>query len=972
MKRVLVAIVLMVVAGSALADHPYFIQIPTGAYGYTSVKITALRGTDSTITKTASSFPYADTLTLKDTSAYIIRYMFIATGDTQYAEVFHGPYGRVNANATAWAGTNTALSNSLPSVTTTTLAGSEVTKIGNFVWTDTGGYSFLTRKVSVYSMEDSVKTDIGGGADVNYDSIYALIENGINAFTISGDSLTNLVWNEDTASHYTDTGSMGFALLTGGSGLTTEQADSILGALSHAAMREKIWEAPTATYATDGAQMGGALFAGCDTSTQATTSDIATYIWDTYGTRSLTEGVTVTTNNDKDDYNIASVDAGAIEDGDIAAGAIDWGGEITGTGITTSFTADVPTANWNAATASYGTSGTYGLLVETNLDAAITSRLAPTVASRTLDVTATGEAGLDFSNVAGALDSSEFGTTYWTALPSRVWHYRIDTVPQGATGFTAGWQLSQIPTTASSSNWTNAQRDSVLNILLDTSWARKTWTSPAARTITGGSLSGAQTWSLTGNITGNLTGSVGSVTGAVGSVTGAVGSVTGNVGGNVVGSVGSVTAAVSTSTSDKNALVDLNWDEPQSGHTTSGTFGYNLDSRVSTSGGASGWTTDEKDSALVALSDSSMMKKVWAASSRKTLYGTQAFSNTGTWTGNLTGSVGSVTGNVGGNVTGSVASVTGNLGGNVTGSVGSISGITFPTYFSQLAVQNGTGYVWTANGGGTATIPDSLLQRLDSIYYETFEDTSSLRLSGGSATVPDSLIARVDSTLRLADSMLDRKISDIPGMPGLSAFTRTIVVIDTGSATDSVLRSVMVYANNIAESATPQPDMTDNTGTAYLSLTVGSWVIFTDAPGFAYHRKTITISGAGTDTLKVYRSAGDRTTVAWYIQKPNGYGWGYPKLTLELVSVHDSDLYIADSLVVGQVTATGSYNGLFSLDLYPNSLFALDTLTDTGDSTYYQVTIRDSKKNLLISSYKFIVPDADTTVKATALTRWRD
>lgn len=46
--------------------------------------------------------------------------------------------------------------------------------------------------------------------------------------------------------------------------------------------------------------------------------------------------------------------------------------------------------------------------------------------------------------------------------------------------------------------------------------------------------------SVTGNVGGNVVGSVASVVGAVGSVTGAVGSVTGNVGGNVVGTVASV------------------------------------------------------------------------------------------------------------------------------------------------------------------------------------------------------------------------------------------------------------------------------------------------------------------------------------------------------------------------------------------------------------------------------------------------
>jgi hypothetical protein len=139
------------------------------------------------------------------------------------------------------------------------------------------------------------------------------------------------------------------------------------------------------------------------------------------------------------------------------------------TGFTDLDAAGVATAVWNAATATYGSAGSYGLLVETNLDAAvstasaptaaavadavwdevlsghltggstgnalnaagsagdpwstslpgaysagsaghiignridaaITSRLAPTVASRTLDVTATGAAGIDWANVEG-------------------------------------------------------------------------------------------------------------------------------------------------------------------------------------------------------------------------------------------------------------------------------------------------------------------------------------------------------------------------------------------------------------------------------------------------------------------------------------------------------------------------------------------------------------------------------------------
>src|SRR6185369_3129853 len=52
----------------------------------------------------------------------------------------------------------------------------------------------------------------------------------------------------------------------------------------------------------------------------------------------------------------------------------------------------------------------------TNIDAAITSRLAPTTAGRTLDVTATGEAGIDWANIGGPTTTvSLSGTTVKTA-----------------------------------------------------------------------------------------------------------------------------------------------------------------------------------------------------------------------------------------------------------------------------------------------------------------------------------------------------------------------------------------------------------------------------------------------------------------------------------------------------------------------------------------------------------------------------
>jgi hypothetical protein len=93
------------------------------------------------------------------------------------------------------------------------------------------------------------------------------------------------------------------------------------------------------------------------------------------------------------------------------------------------------------------------------IDAAITSRLAPTVAARTLDVSSTGEAGLDFANVnlpvgaVPALGIVENGTAQaatGTTLQGRAADaYAADTTPVGATllafGSTQGyWQARAI------------------------------------------------------------------------------------------------------------------------------------------------------------------------------------------------------------------------------------------------------------------------------------------------------------------------------------------------------------------------------------------------------------------------------------------------------------------------------------------------------------------------------------------------
>lgn len=141
------------------------------------------------------------------------------------------------------------------------------------------------------------------------------------------------------------------------------------------------------------------------------------------------------------------------------------------------------------------------------------SAVMPTTAARTLDVTATGAAGIDWGNVENPTTSVNLSATTTNLVNTAT-------------------TLTNLP--AITANWLTAAGIAAGALDGKGNWnIGKTGYSLTATTGLG---------NQTADITGNLSGSVGSVTGAVGSVTGAVGSVTGNVGGNVVGSVGSVTA----------------------------------------------------------------------------------------------------------------------------------------------------------------------------------------------------------------------------------------------------------------------------------------------------------------------------------------------------------------------------------------------------------------------------------------------
>ena len=190
-------------------------------------------------------------------------------------------------------------------------------------------------------------------------------------------------------------------------------------------------------------------------------------------------------------------------------------------------------------------------------DAGTTGLLSPTVAARTLDVSAGGEAGMDWANVGTPNSTVSLSATTVSTVTTLTGH----TAQTGDCFARLG-----APAGASVSADVAAVKADTAATLLDTGTDGVVVASGSKTgyTLTATTGLGNQTASITGNLSGS-----------VGSVTGAVGSVTGNVGGNVTGEVGSVgTAGISSASlaaSALNAIADGILDRNMATGTDSGT-----------------------------------------------------------------------------------------------------------------------------------------------------------------------------------------------------------------------------------------------------------------------------------------------------------------------------------------------------------------------------------------------------------------
>ncbi len=214
----------------------------------------------------------------------------------------------------------------------------------------------------------------------------------------------------------------------------------------------------------------------------------------------------------------------------------------TGSALNSASSAGDP---WNTALpGSYG-AGTAGKIIGDNIDATISSRLAPTTAGRTLDVSTGGEAGIDWANVGSPTTSVNLSST--TISTSQA----VASV-SGAVGSVTGAVGSVTArVTANTDQLAGQTVTAAAGVTFPTSVASPTnITAGTITTVT--NLTNAPT---NGDLTATMKTSV---TTAATAATPTAAAVTGNVGGNVVGSVGSlgVTAKSDVRTQAGNALGD--------------------------------------------------------------------------------------------------------------------------------------------------------------------------------------------------------------------------------------------------------------------------------------------------------------------------------------------------------------------------------------------------------------------------------
>ena len=449
---------------------------------------------------------------------------------------------------------------------------------------------------------------------------------------------------------------------------------------------------------------------------------------------SVTNGVIVTTNNDKTGYSLSSTQSFNLT-GNITGNLSGSVGSVTSpVTFDSSQYAAIASSVWNAPTRTL-TSGGSGISA-----ADVWTYGTRTITGGTAD-TVTTVSGNVLGSVNSVVSNVNVSTASMTGIAGTVWSVASRTITGGIA-------------------------DTVTTVTNRAGFAITGGTITTVSDKTGYSLSASQTFNVTGNITGNVSGSVGSVAGNVsgnvsgsvasvvgnvgGNVAGSVASVSGNVGGNVVGSVASVTAPVTFNSGQYAAIASSVWNAGTrtltSGGGGAGISAYDVWNFV-----LSDTNTAEVDLVQAASGAGLTAGDVWTYASRTI---TGGIANTVT---NVTNGVTVTTNNdkSGYSLSSSQSfNLTGNITGNLSGSVGSVSGgVTVTTNNDK------TGYA--LSGAGVSAV-QSGLSTLTAAQVGTEVD-SSLADVGLTSTVTGRIDVAVSSRLASASYVVPPTEAAIAG-----------------------------------------------------------------------------------------------------------------------------------------------------------------------------------------------------------------
>jgi hypothetical protein len=386
---------------------------------------------------------------------------------------------------------------------------------------------------------------------------------------------------------------------------------------------------------------------------------------------SVTNGVIVTTNNDKTGYALSSTQTFDLT-GNISGSV----GSVTAdVNVSTASMAGVANTVWSTLTAPYTTHATFGHQVlrsdnaatigevtlhqsggSKRVDADVHAFVNNTAAATAMLNILTGIGSSMTTNITGSISGSvgsvtsavNVSTASMTGIANTTWSTDVSAYTSPSAGYDLANASAGGGITAGDV-WSYATRTITGGIADTVTSVTNGVTVTTNNDKTGYALSGTQSFNLTGNITGNLSGSVGSVSGNVG------GNVTGSVG-SVVGAVGSVTSPVSVATASMTGIAGTVWS-------------------VATRTITGGTITTVSDKTGYSLS------------------GTQSFNLTGNITGSLSGSVGSVTGSVGSVVSAVTLSA---------GTQASIANSVWSTNISGYGAGTAGNVLNAAGGGGIA------------------------------------------------------------------------------------------------------------------------------------------------------------------------------------------------------------------------------------------------------------------------------